>query len=128
MKAQQSAAASCAVLGEASLSGRQARNIRPASEVAYATTDIIVFSKRFYKNPSGVKSATQNLHNKGKPAEIDTDKHSTQKWRGASGVECGFQYTGLRCAASGHLAPEARAWDQGLGEQMAVALQEEVYL
>lgn len=80
MKAQQSTAASRAVLGEASLSGKQARNIRPASEVAYATTDIIVFSKRFYKNPSGVKSATQNLHNKGKPAEIDTDKHSTQKW------------------------------------------------
>lgn len=81
MKAQQSAAASRAVLGEASLSGRQAKNVRPALKVAYATTNIIVFCKRFYKNPSGVKSATQNLHNKGKPAGRDPGKHSTQTWR-----------------------------------------------
>lgn len=72
MKAQQSAATSRAVLGEASLLGRQAKNVRPALKVAYATTNIIVFCKRFYKNPSGVKSATQNLHNKGKPAGRDT--------------------------------------------------------
>lgn len=98
------------------LSGRQARNIRPASKVAYATTDITVFSKMFYKNPSGVKSATQNLHNKGKPVGINTDKHSTQRWRGASGVECGFQYTPLRCAASGHLSLRLEHGSQGLGE------------
>lgn len=51
--------------------GGKLRNLRPASKVAYATTDI-VFNKRFYKNPSGVQSATQNLHNKGKPARMDT--------------------------------------------------------
>lgn len=44
------------------------------------------------------------------------DKHSTQKWRGASGVECGFQYMRLCCAASGHLSLRLEHGSQGLGE------------
>lgn len=96
--------------------GGKLRNVRPALKVAYATTNIIVFCKTFYKNPSGVKSATQNLHNKGKPGGRDTGQaqHSDMA-EGLPGWSVAFSTQ----AVVQHLVTRSRRREhgsQGLGE------------
>lgn len=71
--------------------GGKLRNIRPASKVAYATTDIIVFSKRFYKIPLGLRVQHRIFTTKESLQEQTWASTALKHGGGASGVEWGFQ-------------------------------------
>lgn len=104
MKAQRSAAASHAVLSEASLLGRQAQETKACvtSCICYRQH----YSKRLYKIPR-VKSATQNLYSKGKAHRNTHGRaHTLKGGKGSLEWSVTLRTPHTHCAASGHPGPE----------------------